>query len=234
MVKSNSFVTLELSMTVRLRLQVHFWIRISLVTPSFWHIVLIILTQYTHVSKLMSFLDIGQLILPCAENCSTNATQIHISWGASPLCPYWPTFYLLSILANFLSFVHIDQLFIFCPYWPIFLFLFSLEHQIGKRRPVHIDQVPIFLFRNKVENLGPWCTWDKSQVVASALLHCSASLQQNALVLHWVVFQWCCSIFCVTVVPLLAVAVSQFCSATVFQGTCNMITPRCCRAVNSF
>ena len=65
--------------------------------------------------------------------------------------------------------VHIDQLFIFCPYWPIFLFLFSLEHQIGKRRPVHIDQVPIFLFRNKVENLGTWCTWDKSQVVASAL-----------------------------------------------------------------
>ena len=203
----------------------------------------------------MSFLDIGQLILPCAENCSTNATQIHISCGASPRCPYWPTFYLLSVLANFLSFVHIgqlfifcpywptfyllsiltnflsfvhiDQLFTFCPYWPIFLFLFSLEHQIGKRRPVHIDQVPIFLFRNKVENLGPWCTWDKSQVVASALLHCSASLQQDALVLHWVVFQWCCSIICVTVVPLLAVAVSQFCSATVFQGTCNMITPRC-------
>ena len=127
--------------------------------------------------------------------------------------------------------VHIDQLFIFCPYWPIFLFLFSLEHQIGKRRPVHIDQVPIFLFRNKVENLGPWCTWDKSQVVASALLHCSASLQHDALVLHWVAFQWCCSITFVTVVPLLAVAVSQFCSATVFQGTCNMITPRCSRTV---
>ena len=84
--------------------------------------------------------------------------------------------------------VHIDQLFIFCPYWPIFLFLFSLEHRIGKRRPVHIDQVPIFLFRNKVENLGPWCTWDKSQVVASALLHCSACLQHDALVLHWVAF----------------------------------------------
>ena len=84
--------------------------------------------------------------------------------------------------------VHIDQLFIFCPYWPIFLFLFSLEHQIGKTRPVHIDQVPIFLFRNKVENLGPWCTWDKSQVVASALLHCSACLQHDALVLHWVAF----------------------------------------------
>ena len=120
-VKSNSFVTLELSMTVRLRLQVHFWIRISLVTPSFWHIVLIILTQYTHVSKLMSFLDIGQLILPCAENCSTNATQIHISWVASPLCPYWPTFYLLSILANF-SFPLFARTPNWkkapCPYWP--------------------------------------------------------------------------------------------------------------------
>ena len=123
--------------------------------------------------------------------------------------------------------VYIDQLFIFCPCWPIFLFLFSLEHQIGIRRPVHIDQVPIFLFRNKVENSGSWCTWDKLQVVASELLHCSASLQQDALVLHWVVFQWCCSIICVTVVPQLAAAVSQFCSATVFQGTCNMITTRC-------
>ena len=121
-VKSNSFVTLELSMTVRLRLQVHVWIRISLVTPSFWHIVLIILTQITHVSKLMSFLDIGQLILPCAENCSTNATQIHISWVASPLwCPYWPTFYLLSILANF-SFPLFARTPNWknapCPFWP--------------------------------------------------------------------------------------------------------------------
>ena len=93
--------------------------------------------------------------------------------------------------------VHIDQLFIFCPYWAIFLFLFSLEHQIGKRALSILTKFPSFSFAIKWKTCAPGALGTSHKWLP---VHCCTAVHlcstMHLFYTEYVVFQWCCYYFC--------------------------------------